>query len=225
LRQDGVEVSRTSETLCQKEREANQGASAAALQTILQYQESQSDTAVCYFYFDFNDVEKQSSRKAIRSLLFQFAQQVFTGLQGLEQMYQKCGSGQQQPSEDTIHSLLQDMMDRIKSKYIILDALDECTDYEDLLRFVSDLVDSKRKGLRVIATSRPERDIVEQLRPIADYNINIQSAVVDEDIRVYVRDRLTTDSKLKKWPQSVQDEITSVMMEKANGMYAHVVCF
>jgi hypothetical protein len=75
-----------------------------------------------------------------------------------------------------------------------------------------------------MATSRRERDIVEQLKLIVDYNINIQSAVVDEDIRVYVRDRLTTDSKLKKWPRSVQDEIIRVIMEKANGMYVHVFC-
>jgi hypothetical protein len=182
------------------------------------------DTAVGYFYFDFNDVEKQSSRKAIRSLLFQFTHQVPDGLQGLEHLYQKCGSGQQQPAEEAIHSLFQDVMGQIASKYIILDALDECTDSEDLLTFVGDLADSKLKGLRIMATSRREKDIEEQLKPIADHNINIQSAVVDEDIRIYVQDRLVTDSKLKKWPASVRDEIATVMMEKADGMYVHVGC-
>jgi hypothetical protein len=42
---------------------------------------------------------------------------------------------------------------------------------------------------------------------------------VDGNIRVYIRDRLVTNMKLKKWPPSVQDEITTVM-EKAGGMYA-----
>jgi ankyrin repeat domain-containing protein 50 len=191
------------------------------LQSILQSQESRSDTAVGYFYFDFNDAEKQSLRKAVRSLLFQFAQWVRNGLQCLEQMYQMCGSGQQQPAEDAIRSQLRDMMDRIECKYIILDALDECTDREDLLTFFYNLADSRVKGLRVMATSRRERDIEEQLRRIADYNINIQSTIVDEDIRVYVRDRLATDFKLKKWPQSVRDEIIGVMMEKAGGMYVY----
>ena len=172
------------------------------------------DKVVGYFYFDFNDVEKQSSRTAIRSLLFQFAQQAHNGLQGLEQIYQKCGSGQQQPEEDAIYSQLQETLDRIDSKYIILDALDECTDGEKLLTFVCNLVNSKLKGLCVMVTSRRERDIEEQLRPIADHNINIQSAVVDADIQDYVRDQLATDSKLKKWPKSIQDEITTVMMEK-----------
>jgi hypothetical protein len=51
----------------------------------------------------------------------------------------------------------------------------------------------------------------------------------DEDIRVYVRGRLTTDVKLKKWPPAVQKEIDSVIMEKSSGMYGsspkhHVWC-
>jgi hypothetical protein len=133
-------------------------------------------------------------------------------------MYKNCGSGQQQPTDDAVYSLLREMMDRIESKYIILDALDECADRDDLLTFVSNIADSKLKGLRVMATSRRERDIEEQLRPRADYTVNIQSAVVDEDIRLYVQERLATDSKLKKWPESVRDEITGVMMEKADGM-------
>lgn len=54
---------------------------------------------------------------------------------------------------------------------------------------------------------------------IANYNINIQSAIVDEDIRVYVHDRLATDSKLKKWPENVREDIIAVLMEKADGIY------
>lgn len=182
------------------------------------------NTAVGYFYFDFNDVEKQSSKKAIRSLLFQFTQQVPDGLQRLEHLYQKCGNGQQQPAEEAIHSLFQDEMGRTAFKYIILDALNEYTDSGDLLTFVRDLADSKLKELRIMATSCRKKDIEEQLKPIADHNINIQSAVVNEYIRIYVQDRLTTDSKLKKWPASVQDEIATVMIEKADGMYVHVGC-
>lgn len=134
---------------------------------------------MAYFYFDFNDAEKQSSEKAIRSLLFQFAQQTPDGLHSVEHMYEKCGSGRQQPLDDTVCTLLHDVMDRTEFKYIILDALDECVDREDLSKFICDLADPKVRGLRVLATSRRERDIEEQLELIANHNINIQSAVVE----------------------------------------------
>jgi hypothetical protein len=173
---------------------------------------------VSYFYFDFNDAAKQSSRKAIRSLLFQTALQVNDTFDDLERLYHKCSSGQQQPAEDTIQSLFKDAMVRPGVKYIILDALDECTDREGLLLFIQELAASKLRDLHILATSRREKDIEDELSPVADHNINIQSAIVDEDIRVYIRDRMATDAKLKKWPVSVQNEIMTVLMEKAGGM-------
>jgi hypothetical protein len=114
-------------------------------------------------------------------------------------------------------------------QYIVLDALDECTDREDMLTFLHELVMLKQPCLRILATSRREKDIEDQLSSVARHNIDIQSAVVDEDIRVYVRDRLATDTKLKKWPPEVQEEIASVMMAKASGMYGpcpkyHFLC-
>ena len=173
---------------------------------------------ISYFYFDFNEVEKQSSKKAIRSLLYQFSVQQ-NRVQILEQLYQRCENGQQQPAEGVIRSLFKDAVVCTGHKYIVLDALDECTDREYFITFIRELVHSQQQSLRIMITSRREKDIEEQLDSIAKYNINIQSAIVDEDIRVYVRDRMATDPKLTKWPDSVQEDIIVVLTEKADGMY------
>ena len=95
--------------------------------------EARSDTVVSYFYFDFNDVKKQSSKKAIRSLLFQFALQQQSSLQTLQDLYQRCGNGHQQPAEEAVRSLLKDAVACTERKYIILDALDECINREDFI--------------------------------------------------------------------------------------------
>ncbi|KAL8784419.1 MAG: hypothetical protein Q9195_009047 [Heterodermia aff. obscurata] len=198
--------------------------SAASLEEILRSKEVQPDTVVSYFYFDFNDVEKQSSPKAIRSLLFQFSLQQQNRLQILEDLYRRCQNGQQQPAEDVIRSLLKDAVACTGYKYIILDALDECVEREDFMLFIRDLVPSHQKGLRIMITSRRERDIEEHLGSIANFAIGIQSAIVDEDIGVYVRNRLATDSKLKKWPAKVQEDIVAILMEKSDGMFRWVYC-
>ena len=195
--------------------------SAAALQDVLQDQEFSSDIVVSYFYFDFNDAEKQSSKKAIRSLMLQCAQQARDGAQALEQLYHKCRDGQQQPAEDTVQSLLQDTLAGPGQKFVVLDALDECTDPEGMLTFLHTVAQAQYSGLRILATGRRDRDIDAHLSLVAEYNIDIQSAVVDQDIRVYVQARLTTDPKLRKWPAAVQEEISQVMMEKAGGMYVN----
>ena len=178
---------------------------------------------VSYFFFDFNDAEKQSSEKAIRSLLFQFTLQQQKRLQILEDLYQRCGKGQQQPAEHVMRSLLKDAIACTGSKYIILDALDECTNREDFMVFIDELIHSQPEGLRIMITSRREKDIEEQLGSIADHDINIQSAIVDEDIRIYVHNRLATDKKFKKWPEKVQEGIVAVLMKKADGMYAREI--
>lgn len=201
---------------------AKQANSAASLQHIHQHKESYPNTMVSYFFFDFNDVEKQSSRKAIRSLLFQFALQAIDVVQDLERLHKKCSSGQQQPSDDIIHSLFKESMAYPGDRYIVLDALDECTDREGLLTFIRELIGSKPRDLRILATSRREKDIDDQLSSVANYNIDIQSAVVDADIRIYIQDRMATDTKLKKWSDSVKNEITTALMEKAGGMYGRV---
>ena len=89
-------------------------------------------------------------------------------------------------------------------------------------------VSSLTETLRILITSRRERDIEDLLSTVTDYNINIKSAIVDRDIYIYVLDRLAMDSRLKKWPLAVQEEITVTLMEKAGGMcvssvkyYAH----
>ncbi|KIX05451.1 uncharacterized protein Z518_06323 [Rhinocladiella mackenziei CBS 650.93] len=192
--------------------------SSATLQHVLEHRQSQPDMIVSYFYFDFNDVEKQSWQKAIRLSLFQFALQCSGILEDLEKLYQNCGKGQQQPSEAAIQSLFREAVAHPGQKFIFLDALDECSDREDLLSFLVELMGSKPRDLHVLATSRREKDIEDELSSVANHNVNIQSALVDADICVYIHDRMATDKSLKKWPPSVQDEITTVLMDKAGGM-------
>lgn len=192
--------------------------SAIAVQNLLEQQYSHSDTAVIYFYFDFDDIEKQSTAKAVRSLLFQLIQQQPNGFQRLQEMYQKCESGQQRPSESAIRSLFQEIVSQTKSTYIVLDAPDECADSVEFLSFIRGLNARPTAGLHILITSRWTKDIEELLKPIKQHSIDIQSKIVDEDIELYLRDRLVTDSRLKKWPVEVRNEISNVMMSKANGM-------
>lgn len=55
----------------------------------------------------------------------------------------------------------------------MLDAMDECTDREDSLSFIHELITSQQQGLHVMITSRQEKDIEEQLGFLVNYNINI----------------------------------------------------
>jgi hypothetical protein len=188
------------------------------LQSIFEEQKSNPDIVVAYFYFDFNDTEKQPSSKALRALLFQLALRNADVLRALRDVYQKCDNGQQQPANAIIRSLFQQAMKHPHSKYIVIDALDECTDREGMLDFIHLIVSSKIPDLHMLISSRPEKAIEDVLGTLADYIVKFQSPLVDKDIGNYVKDRLATDPKLKRWSVSVREEIAHVMQKKAGGM-------
>ena len=106
--------------------------------------------------------------------------------------------------------------------YVILDALDECLDIQQLLESVEEIQRWRLPQLHMLLTSRQLSGIQEVLEQwtSSQNRILIQSALVDADILIYVHERLQNDRELKRWrnkPQ-VQEEIKATMMEKADGM-------
>ena len=173
---------------------------------------------VAYFYFDFNDTEKQSSRKAIRSLILQAALRNTNHEQKLDALYRRCENGLLQPGGDTIRALLLSFLTNDERTFVILDAIDECTDREPFLAFLRDVMAANSRNLHIVTTSRREKDIEDQLGMVTDYDISIDGDVVDIDIYKYVRHRLGSDEKLNKWSPVLKDEITTILMRKAGGM-------
>ena len=110
------------------------------------------------------------------------------------------------------------MVKIFKSTYILLDALDECTDRKDLLEFMEAIKDWNIDSLHLLTTSRKENDITKSLESLVTCQLCIQSALVDADIRIYVLDKLSNDPGLKKWSIDVQKEIENALTKGANGM-------
>ena len=113
-------------------------------------------------------------------------------------------------------------MATLKDTYLILDALDECVERSELLINLERIMSWEDANLHILVTSRREQDIEDALTPLieAKDQIGIQSALVNADIRVYIRDRLQIDRKLKRWKNNpkVQLEIEDELMKKACGM-------
>jgi ankyrin repeat domain-containing protein 50 len=191
--------------------------SATALQELLSSAHNHCNQVVAYFYFDFNDSEKQSPQKAIRSIVQQVVRQSRCATDLLEQLYERHGKGLHQPSDQSIVALLREVLELQDTSFLVLDALDECNEREKFLKIFCEIIKLELPGLHVIATSRLEQDIGEYLRPLAYLVINIEGAAVDEDIRTYISSQLTTDRRLKKLTK-YHDDILDTMMRKAGGM-------
>ena len=183
---------------------------------------SRSDHLMLYFYFDFNDVEKQQYEKMIRSLIVQLFAQYVNIPPVLESLYSSCTNGERQPAYDSLLSTLHVMMRDFSHTYLVLDALDECSKRKELLLCIEELAGWRDLNLHILITSRREKDIEDSMELFVDdqRRICIQSALVDSDIRTYIHSRLQVDRDLRRWRNApkVQQEIKDTLMGKADGM-------
>lgn len=158
----------------------------------------------------------------IKSLVAQLCQQCIKVPSLLDSLFGSSNNGQ--PSVEGLLDALRQMFQIFSATYIILDALDECVDQEDLLRVIETIAGWQLQNLHITVTSRKERDIQSALESLVDTCniIPLERAVVDEDIRKYVRHRMSTDKKLQKWQNGeTQTDIEVALMKGAHGMYVH----
>ena len=185
---------------------------------MISHYQSKPKIGVAYFYLDFNDLDKQRTEKLIRSLIVQLLARCGYVPELLQSAYSQSQNGQTQPTTEDLTVILCQVLEIFDSTYILLDALDECTDREELLKFIEALMDRDIKYLHIISTSRKENDITMSLEPLVTCQLCIQSALIDADIRVHILEKLSNDPKLQKWPINVQKEIEDALMSGANGM-------
>ena len=183
---------------------------------------SQPSLATAYFFFDGRDSQKelQLHDKMIRSLIWQFSLKCGNGVpKVLADLYSLCGSGYQQPSPDDLHNVLQMILGGFDSTYIILDALDECSERDKVLDWVQTVILHKNEhlGLHLLTTSRPEKEINDKFNSY--HCVDLVKASGNHNIVAYLDNQLQNDSHWQKWDQEIQDEIKSTLIKQADGMY------
>lgn len=177
-------------------------------------------TAVLFFCFDFADNEKQHHESMIRSFIIQLFTLNTHSFQALKSLRSSYGLGQ--PSFNALLSLLREMIEHFQETFIIVDALDECKERENLLTILKKIADWKLAALHILVTSRKENDIEESMNMLSDEKLRIclEGVQANDDICAYIHDRLQTDQNLKRWQKNaeVQQEIEETLISKANGM-------
>jgi hypothetical protein len=102
----------------------------------------------------------------------------------------------------------------------VLDALDECKERYELLRWITSLSTSTNQHCKFIPLSRWESDIEDALASWLPPNcaFTLEEEPIDEDLNAYIHYRLEMEHNLKRM-KSIHDEITDVLVTKAGGMW------
>ena len=195
------------------------------MDSVVRHCDANSNVAAALFYFDFREKTTQRVDMMLRSLIAQFARQSDAASQILRAVYTATKYGTRHPSHDELLGSLLLMLETYDEAFIVLDALDECndpTERDKLLKTIERIDGWKTANVHILTTSRPEGDIEIAMKESAEPRpcICIESALVHDDIRAFIQDRLREDPglvNLRLLPD-IQLEIKNVLTYKANGM-------
>ena len=177
--------------------------------------------ACAYFFFDSRDSQNvlQLHESLICSVLIQLCDRCNVIPNALSALYKTCHSGSSQPPVDSLHKTLMVILDGFQHVYIIIDALDECTQRQRLMCWLKEIISLRIHKLHLLATSRSEEDIAHCLRSLETAEVDMASKVIDSDIQSYLDWMFHEDVSLRKWNEEVQNEIKSTLLNSAKGMY------
>ncbi|RDA96188.1 hypothetical protein CP533_1689 [Ophiocordyceps camponoti-saundersi (nom. inval.)] len=184
------------------------------------------------FYFDFRDKSKTTVDSMLHCVVSDLCKTSRDCRHELDSLYKSCGSGGKQPDTDSLSISLVSVMSKVKCPkdvYIVIDALDECTERKSLLRRLKQMFDCpETRDIHLLATSRQEQDLQSGLSEWIpeDNRVALDKAAVNSDIRLYLGARLDTDEGFRRWSEypDVLEEIKLMILEKADGMFRWAAC-
>ncbi|KAI4679307.1 uncharacterized protein J4E84_008335 [Alternaria hordeiaustralica] len=197
--------------------------SSTIIEHLQQYCDEDDRMVTVYFYFDFNDAQKRDPGLMLRSLLRQLLEHSVMIPEGVDALFSSCGNGRQPPSVYALLEVAPQVIRMFTHVYVVLDALDECTQRPQLMDMLETMFGWQLGTLHLLVTSRKERDIEMSLENYVkkDEIICLQSDVVDQDISLFVQERLREDKRLAKWKMNARivQEIEATLMRGARGMF------
>ncbi len=187
------------------------------LQPILTKPEQSASRTIIYFYFDFRNTEQQHTAGMLSSLLYQLANSLTHVPEEICALWEKYKGKRTRPSPDELLLLLVYIVQHYFTKvFIVLDALDECSERNVLLPILIDLMESKSVSL--FLTSRSEHDIQQALNALPIFSTAIESATVAVDVELFVKKQIQNLEALRDLSHDLQIEIVQRLILGAKGM-------
>ncbi|KZP14374.1 hypothetical protein FIBSPDRAFT_107366 [Athelia psychrophila] len=138
--------------------------------------------ACTYFFFDNRsaEIDQVLHDKLIRSIMQQPCDRSDGVPAPLVDIY---GNRRHQVSVASLQSILEKIIDGFERTYIIIDALDECTNKEKVLARIEELMQRKAGYVHILFSSRPEQDITDKIQCMAYIDrVTLNNRLPDKEV-------------------------------------------
>lgn len=178
--------------------------------------------ALAYFYFDFSDPDKMTPESMTRSLIKQLWGQSRDVPPALASLYETFKDRMFPPEPNELLTTLRNIIESFNESFIVLDALDECSDVSELLHIIRDILSHASVKVHFLTTSRQAQNIEDEVDSLPGkvQKVPMDKTQVNGDICIFVHECLRTDTRFKRWRNypDIQKEIESQTTNKADGM-------
>ena len=184
---------------------------------------NRKDTLILQFFFDFGDTRKQTFESMLRSLIFQLYQSGTDCEAQLHLPFQAHQNGRNQPKTEALWDVFVKMLKVNKSVSIVLDAMDESTSRDDILKWIEDMMSSSELAhVQILYTSRPEPEFLNRIPDLIGKEscVPLDKQAVNSDIRSWVSAQLSRrrDFTEKHLSEDLLEGIRSKLGDGADGM-------
>ena len=179
----------------------------------------QDGEVLAYFYCDFRNERSTSATEVMRSLLSQLLQQFNSHIADpgdlIDELAKRKCKAMSASATNVARYVSRTAKHFNRQPFLVLDALDECNDIEELLGALMEL---NKGGIRLFVTSRPLQVIKDGFSDLPSIDMDTTKYEVSVDIRLHVKRELDSHRRLRIMDASLKKEIYSVLCEKADGM-------
>lgn len=173
---------------------------------------------MAYYYFDFGEAENRTLDSFMKSLIVQLTAKLPETPKDLYKLYTSSRTSKQDPSTEDLTRVLRTIITKCANPFIVVDALDECSNSEELVQFIEDMRAWRTADVRLLVVSRKHFEGSDALEDLQPDHISIQDEAANNDILTFVRELLKKDLKLRHWPPKVKEEIETALVSKSSGM-------
>ncbi|KAL0258639.1 hypothetical protein SLS55_006136 [Diplodia seriata] len=182
------------------------------------------NVATAFFFCEHDNSDTQGSRNILGSLARQLALQNDSSFAELEEFYEKHTSFDKFTAGNaSLLHLIWSISRKFDTTFIVIDGLDECLESRsETAQILSELANAENSSIRVLLTSRDEREIRSQLTEFEIAEVNAPNS----DVRLHVAAQLEAPrfKMVGANNSSLKEEILEYLVEHSGGMFQWVKC-
>jgi hypothetical protein len=181
------------------------------------------DIPLLYYFFSFREERTQTCENLVRSLLSQLLCHLSHIPASISDLYDLHLKGAHRPSVQDLARTLVAVVGELKEVWIVVDALDECREWNKLWRLLATIVQNELASLRLLLTSRPERQIEDAMNSLHITSISLNGDPLDDDIQNFVLETLRDDPRYSHISLGGKELIFDTLVDGAGGMFVIIL--